>query len=208
MTVAERQTEQELKSLQSEALNARETARQMEEALEESEQKMVHDEEVLASLRAKITSLEREKQREANFSSRDVSRPALDVGPTDAEYRALEEELDDANKEVSRLTTLLNQSPARKAMEKAKDTKIEMLEREKEELLERNRALRTTFNEMATPSKVFHTPGISPIHRQVLNMSIRAPRTPGGPLKDVRFSPLFLVVNADTCTDLMAENAR
>ncbi len=208
MAVAERQVEQELKSLQSETLNARETVRQMEEALEESEQKMVHDEEVLASLRAKITSLEREKQREANFSSRDVSRAALDAGPTDAEYRALEEELDDANKEMARLTTLLNQSPARKAMEKAKDTKIEMLEREKEELLERNRALRTTFNEMATPSKVFHTPGISPIHRQVLNMSIRAPRTPGGPLKDVRFSPLFLFIGADTCTDLMAENAR
>lgn len=89
---------------------------------------------------------------------------------------------------VAKLTTFLNQSPARKAMEKVK---IEMLEGE-EELLERSRALRTMFNEMGNASKVFHAPGILPIHRQVLNMSIRAPRTPGGPLKDVRFPSLYI----------------
>lgn len=186
MTVVERQTAQELKSLQNEVMAAHETARQMEEALEESEQKMVHDEELLANLRARISSLEREKQREASFMSRDVSRAPLEARPTEAEFQTLEDELNDANREVARLTTLLSQSPARKAMDKAKDTRVEMLEREKEELLERNRALRMTFNEMSTPSKVFLGPGISPIHRQVLNMSVRAPRTPGGPLRDVR----------------------
>lgn len=193
MTAAERQTAQDTKSLQTEALKAQETARQMEEALEESEQKMMHDEEALADLRAKVASLERERQREANNSSRDMSRAVAEAGPTEAEYQALEEELDEANKELARLNTLLNQSPARKAMERVKDTKIEMLEREKEELLERNRALRMTFNEMSTPSKVVNAPGISPIHRQVLNMSIRLPRTPGGPLKDVCFFSILLI---------------
>ncbi|KAF9479579.1 hypothetical protein BDN70DRAFT_878644 [Pholiota conissans] len=185
MTTAEYQTAQDMKSLQTEALKAQETARQMEEALEESEQKMMHDEEALADLRAKIAALERERQREVNNSSRDISRGAAETGPTEAEYQALEEELEEAHRELARVNTLLNQSPARKAMDRAKDTRIEMLEREKEELLERNKALRMTFNEMSTPSRVINTPGISPIHRQVLNMSIRLPRTPGGPLKDI-----------------------
>jgi hypothetical protein len=71
----------------------------------------------------------------------------------------------------------------------AKDTKIEMLEKEREDLFERNKALRTTVTEMTTPNKVYNMSGISPIHRQVLSMSIRAPQTPGGPLRDVRASP-------------------
>lgn len=107
------------------------------------------------------------------------------VGPTDADLEALEKELDNANKEIARLTTMLNQSPARKAMEKARDTKIEILEREKEELLERNKALRMTVTEMNTSNKLINASGISPIHRQVLSMSIRAPKMPGAPLRDV-----------------------
>ena len=103
----------------------------------------------------------------------------------------MENELDDANREIARLRALLSQSPARKAMEKAKDTKIEMLEKEKEELLERNRALRMTFNDMNTPNKLVNASGISPIHRQVLSMSIRAPKTPGGPLRDVSCFPFW-----------------
>jgi phage host-nuclease inhibitor protein Gam len=98
----------------------------------------------------------------------------------------LENELDDANREIARLTTLLSQSPARKAIDKAKDAKVDMLEREKEELFERIQALRMTVTEMGTPSKMINnTSGISPIHRQALSMSMRAPKTPGGPLQDV-----------------------
>jgi hypothetical protein len=165
----------------------------MEDALEEAEQKMMNDEEALSNLRSKVAALERDRQREANNSSLAISRSALETGPTEEEYKAIEQELDDANREVAKLTTLLSQSPARRAMEKAKDTKIEMLEREKEELLERNRALRMTFNEMSTPNKVINTSGISPIHRQVLSMSFRAPRTPGAPLRDVCSSIMSLV---------------
>ena len=193
LTGAEQQAVEDLKSLRNETLKSQETARQMEEALEEAEQKMMNDEEALSNLRSKVASLERDRQREANNSSRDLSHPALEAGPTEEEYQALEKELDDATREVAKLKTLLNQSPARRAMEKAKDTKIEMLEREKEELLERNRALRMTFNEMSTPNKVINTSGISPIHRQVLSMSFRAPRTPGAPLRDVCSNILSLV---------------
>ncbi|KAF9565876.1 hypothetical protein CPC08DRAFT_142741 [Agrocybe pediades] len=184
MTTTEKQATQDLKALQNESIKTHETVRQMEEALEEAEQKMMEDEAALAELRARVSSLEREIQREA---SRDLSRGPTEAGPTEEEYQALEEALEEADKEIARLNTLLTQSPARKAMDKAKDTKIEMLEREKEELLERNRAMRLTFNEMATPSKMVNNSGISPIHRQVLNLSIRAPKTPGAPLKDVSF---------------------
>ncbi|KDR80779.1 hypothetical protein GALMADRAFT_241215 [Galerina marginata CBS 339.88] len=200
MSAAEAQASHDLKTLRNEAMKAQETARQMEEALEEAEEKMMHDEEALSDLRSKLTSLERERQRE---ESREISRVPVEAGPTEEEYQALEQELDEADKEIARLNAVLNQSPARKAMDRAKDTKIEMLEREKEELLERNRALRLTFNEMTTPNKLINASGISPIHRQVLSMSIRAPKTPGGPLRDMSW---LHSTNADpSVTPLISE---
>jgi hypothetical protein len=44
---------------------------------------------------------------------------------------------------------------------------------------------RSLRNHKDTPSKLINASGISPIHRQVLSMSIRPPRTPGAPLRDV-----------------------
>ena len=184
MSAAEQQASKASKALEEEVNNARELAHQMEQALEEAKEKMLHNEELVTDLQSKLTTLERERQREA-----EASRAPVEVGPTEAELQAMENELDNAHREIARLTTMLSQSPARKAMEKARDTKIEMLEREKEELLERNKALRMTFNDMNTPNKLVNASGISPIHRQVLSMSIRMPKTPGGPLRDVsRFS--------------------
>jgi chromosome segregation ATPase len=167
---------------------AEELTRQLGDAIEANERKMSADDEELVQLKSKVASLERERarQRDASMVSQDPSMKDLVPGPTEAEMEALEEELDAANREVARLTTLLEQSPARKAIEKAKDMKIDMLEKEKENLLERNRALRTTVTEMGTPTKIMNMSGISPIHRQALSMSIRVPRTPGGPLRDVR----------------------
>ncbi|KAH9479344.1 hypothetical protein JR316_0007934 [Psilocybe cubensis] len=203
MATSEEQASQDVKSLQNELIKAQETARQMEDALEDAEQKMMKDEEALAELRSKVATLERERQREASNTSRDVSRGPVEAGPTEEEYQELEKELDDAEREIARLNALLNQSPARKAMDKAKDTKIELLEREKEELLERNRALRMTFNEMHTPNKLINASGISPIHRQVLSMSIRAPRTPGGPLRDMSW--LHTANSETSVTPLVSE---
>ncbi|GLB41649.1 putative pericentrin-AKAP-450 domain of centrosomal targeting protein [Lyophyllum shimeji] len=171
------------------AQKAQELARQMEHALEEAEKKMLADEDEINELKGRLAydERERERQREASLtkeSSRSSSLSA-DAAATNADLEALENELEAANREIARLNTLLNQSPARKAMEKARDMKIELLEREKEELLERNKALRMTMNDFNTPSKVINASGISPIHRQVLAMSVRAPRTPGAPLRDM-----------------------
>ncbi|KAJ7504249.1 hypothetical protein B0H11DRAFT_2154471 [Mycena galericulata] len=209
LKAAEHQVTEQVESLEEARERAEELARQMEEALEAAEKKMLADEDEIVQLKSKITSLEREqdreRQRENSQTSHDLSGRQFAPGPTDAEMEALEEELDEANKEIARLTTLLNQSPARKAIEMAKDAKIDMLEKEREDLLERNKALRTTVTEMGTPTKGYNMSGISPIHRQVLSMSVRAPRTPGGPLRDMSWlnntaadgtvSPLLAEIN-------------
>lgn len=175
--------EEKMDQLEAEAAAKADFARQMEDALESAERKMIEDEEKVAQLVGRVATLEREKERERE-TWLDPSHGPVDPN-VHADVEVLESELDDANKEIARLNTLLSQSPARRAIEKAKDMKIDMLEKEKEDLLERVKLLRNTMTEMSTPNRLANASGISPIHRQVLSMSIRAPRTPGAPLRDV-----------------------
>ena len=182
MAASEEQANERMERLEGDARRKAELARQMEEALDAAEKKMLADEEEIAILKSKIASLQREIERERERVDQSRERPDV-AGPTEADMEALEDELDNANREVARLTTLLNQSPARKAMERARDTKIEMLEMEKEELTERVKALRLAMAETNTPGKIINSSGISPVQRHVL--SIRTPKTPGGPLREV-----------------------
>ncbi|XP_006461923.1 hypothetical protein AGABI2DRAFT_222948 [Agaricus bisporus var. bisporus H97] len=202
----ERESKQQILQLEDECAKAQEVNAQMEEALEEAEKKMFQEGEEIDGLKSEIAALEREKHRVMVNASQSVSRSLEPSGPTEEDLEALEMELDSAHKEITRLTSLLAQSPARKAMEKAKETRIELLEKEREELLERNKALRLTMNEMATPHKIMNTSGISPIHRQVLSMSLRAPRTPGPPLRDLSW--LNGTINDPTVSPLVAEIGR
>lgn len=183
LTVSKRQNLRDIEAFEKEVQAGHERERQLEEAVDAAEEKMTRDEEIIQELRNQVASLEREQKKDSS-TSLDNFRSSNGVIYTAAEYEALEKELDEANKEKARFRALLEQSPARKAIEKAKDIKIELLEREKEDLLERNKALRATVNEISTPNKVVNTSGISPIHRHVLNMSIRMPKTPG-PIRDV-----------------------
>lgn len=177
--VEEEHANDRMERLEKEGDRATELARQMEEALEAAEEKMKSDEERIADLRGKVAALERVQEKQRDLAMADP--------PSNHEAEeALEAELDEANKEIARLSALLQQSPARRAIDKAKDTRIEVLEREKEELLERVRALKSSHADMATPHRVVSTSGISPIHRHVLSMSLKAPKTPGAPLRDVR----------------------
>ncbi|ESK89340.1 hypothetical protein Moror_16258 [Moniliophthora roreri MCA 2997] len=178
--------------LEKERDGAKMLARQMEEALEAAQHKMLVDDEESAKLRGRIATLEQEKDRQRELSSRsmEISKHTTPgAAAAFAEIEALEEELNDANKEIARLNTVLSQSPARRAMDKAKDVRIEMLEKENEALTERIKVMRLSNNEatmaMNTSSKFFNTPNISPIHRQVLAMSLKTPKTPGGPLRDM-----------------------
>ena len=177
--VEEEYAHDRMERLEKEAERATELARQLEEALEAAEEKMRSDDERMSEVRSKLSALEREQERQRDLM---VANP-----PSNHDVEeALEAELDEANREIARLSALLQQSPARRAIEKAKDTRIELLEREKEELLERVKALKSSNADTATPHRVVNTSGISPIHRHVLSMSLKAPKTPGAPLKDVR----------------------
>jgi chromosome segregation ATPase len=190
MTASEIDLNEKLDELTIEAKRNAQLVRQTEDTLRAAEKKMTADEEQLSDLKGEILSLRRQKDLDSLRGQENPTMYPSRGGPTEAEVEALEVELEKANRDIGRLNALLQQSPARKAMDKAKDAKIEMLEVEKAELMERVRALRTTVTEMGTPNKFINASGISPIHRQVLSMSIRGPKTPGGPLRDVRTYPV------------------
>jgi chromosome segregation ATPase len=183
LEAAEQEANDRVETLEKEKERASLLVNQMEDALEAAEQKMRTDQEVVIDLKAKISTLEREREREREMS-RLLKGQHSDESNAELE-NALEAELEQAHKEIARLTELLQHSPARKAIDAAKDQRIEILEKDKEQLQARIKALRSTSFEMATPNKVVNLSGISPIHRHVLSMSVRGPKTPGGPLKDV-----------------------
>ena len=178
------ENDQDLVKLKEQFTKAQEANAQMKEALEEAEQKIAEDGGIIINLKSELASLEREKGRVMVSVSQNVSGSAEPAGPSEEDLEALELELDGAHKEIARLNALLVQSPARRAMEKVKDARIEMLEREKEELLERNKTLRLSMNNMTTPQKV-NSSGISPIYRHIISTSLRTPRAPNTPLRDV-----------------------
>ncbi|KAH7915256.1 hypothetical protein BJ138DRAFT_1055109 [Hygrophoropsis aurantiaca] len=184
LETAEEQTIERMEMSEKEADRASDLARQMEEALQAAEEKMQTDETTIAELKGKLASLEQERGREKDREMSRLIHNQLPDGNAEVE-EALEIELDEAHREIARLNTLLQQSPARKAIDKAKDAKIEILEQEREDLLERVKALRMTAAELNTPAKAINWSGISPIHRQVLSMSMRGPKTPGGPLREL-----------------------
>lgn len=158
---------------------------QLEDALDAAEQKMRADEEALAEVRNKVATLERERDR-ADKSRTDERNAELEEAENQIE--ALERELDDAHREIGRLNSELTHSPARKALDKARDAKIELLEKEKEDLLERLNGFKHEIAAWNTPGKFNSANGISPMHRQVLNMTLKTPKTPGAPLRDVYIS--------------------
>ncbi|KAG1860628.1 hypothetical protein DFJ58DRAFT_715534 [Suillus subalutaceus] len=183
LEAAEQEANDRAEALEKEKESASLLVNQMEDALEAAEQKMRTDQEVVADLKAKISTLEREREREREMS-RLLKGQHSDESNAELE-NVLEAELEQAHKEIAKLTELLQHSPARKAIDAAKDQRIEILEKDKEQLQARIKALRSTSFETATPNKVVNLSGISPIHRHVLSMSVRAPKTPGGPLKDL-----------------------
>ncbi|TDL23585.1 hypothetical protein BD410DRAFT_720667 [Rickenella mellea] len=190
-----RDRDEKIKRLDEAAFTAEESALRMTEALAECEKKIVTDEEEIAALVAKIGSKDVGKG-----GPQDLEKPHS----SNADIEALESELDQADKEIARLNNLLQQSPARKAIDKAKDARIAMLERDKEELLERVRALKNTASPFATPTRGFHGSAMSPMHKHLLTM--RTPRTPGGPLNDLSW--LQNVTQAASTSPLLAEISR
>ncbi|KAG2137784.1 hypothetical protein BD769DRAFT_1384914 [Suillus cothurnatus] len=151
LEAAEQEANDRVEALEKEKERASLLVNQMEDALEAAEQKMRTDQEVVVDLKAKISTLEREREREREMS-RLLKGQHSDESNAELE-NALEAELEQAHKEIARLTELLQHSPARKAIDAAKDQRIEILEKDKEQLQARIKALRSTSFEMATPNK-------------------------------------------------------
>jgi len=143
-----------------------------------------------------------------------VDKPRTDersaeLEEAEGQIETLERELDEAHREISRLNSELAQSPARKALDRARDAKISLLEKEKGDLEERLHSFKQ--HEMAgwsTPGKLSSASGISPMHRQILNMTLRTPKTPGSIARRKQYiSPLRpSPLNTSMCTfiDVMA----
>ncbi|KAI9064084.1 hypothetical protein FKP32DRAFT_1625808 [Trametes sanguinea] len=199
------QEQQENDRLVEDAERSSELARQMETALEAAEKKMQADEQEVATLKATVASLERaaEKQQERSVSH---LGPSASTVALQEEVESLEAELADAHKEIARLQTVIAQSPARKAIEKAKDARIELLEKEKEDLLERLKTVKNQSGIFGTPGRLVNASNMSPMHRQLLNMSFKSPKTPGGPLRDLSW--LQNTMQDPTVSPLIAELAR
>lgn len=181
------QDEHSIAAIKQESERNGELVTQLEDALDAAEQKMRADEETLTELRGRIATLERERERDRAERPRAEQRNA-ELEEAEDQIEALERELDNAHREISRLSTELAQSPARKALDKARDAKIELLEKEKEDLQELLNSLKQEGGGWNTPGRFSNASGISPIHRQVLNMTLKTPKTPGAPLRDVSIS--------------------
>lgn len=178
------QAQNRVEELEEEIGRLNELGHQVQEALEVADRRVESHDEEIAELQGTIFALQRELEREKE-KSRSFSRSAESPMVPSADVEALENELDDAHREIARLKAVMQQSPARKAMDTVKDNRIQMLEREREDLLQRVQVLKDTVN--GTPSKAMNdvtvANAVSPFHRQMVSML--SPRTPGGPLRDV-----------------------
>ena len=193
------QAQGRVEELEEEIGRHNELGHQMQEALEVADRKdKSHDEEV-AELRGAISAFERELEREKE-KFRSLSKVAESSMVPSVDVEALENELDDAHKEITRLKVLMQQSPARRAMDTAKDNRIEMLEREREDLLRRIQVLKDAVN--GTPSKVVNdvtaANAASPFYRPMVSML--SPKTPGGPLRDVSDALRFSLIKFQVIT--------
>ncbi|EKM50608.1 uncharacterized protein PHACADRAFT_152721 [Phanerochaete carnosa HHB-10118-sp] len=198
------QEQEKSSKFEAEAERTAELARELEEALDAAEHKIRDDEEQINGLKIKVSGLEREldRSRSRNEASKLQAVPDPEM---QAEIDVLEAELDGAHKEIARLNMLVSQSPARKAMERAKNSRIEMLEQERDDLLERLKAMKVNSANVSASGKMSAN-GISPFHRAVLNMTMKSPKTPGGPLRDLSW--LQTTVHDATAAPLVAEIER
>lgn len=178
-------------------------ARQMEEALEASEEKMTRDQEELGVLQREVERLRlliptgsvRSSVRASTNTAVSIHQSSASLpAATIEDVESLEKELDEAFREIARLQYQLRDSPTRDALVQAKDTRIEMLEKENAELEERVRTLRVLVSKGPLPGNGSLALLGTPLGRRKSFIgtpardmpSLRGPKTPGGPLREVR----------------------
>ncbi|CAE6536534.1 unnamed protein product [Rhizoctonia solani] len=157
----------------------------MEQALEDAEVRIVKDAEQLKSLQSKVTSLERERAdllANRSTQARSDVEDRIPLHEHEALVSDLEAQLDDAHRDIAKLTA---KSPAGEALTKAKDLRIQQLEKEKDMLLERIQTMRSnnsTAGGSDTPGRA--TPSGSMALGRLAMMNLRTPKTPGAALKE------------------------
>ncbi|CAE7071135.1 unnamed protein product [Rhizoctonia solani] len=165
--------------------DAHKEATRMEQALEDAEARITRDAEQLKSLQGKVSSLERERaDLIASRSTRDRSNAEdrIPLREHEALVTDLETQLDDAHREIARLTA---KSPASDALGKAKDLRIQQLEKEKDMLLERVQTMRSNSSTGgASDTAGRATPSGSMALGRLAMMNLKTPKTPGAALKE------------------------
>lgn len=166
-----------------ESIKLKEAIRCLEDALEERDRQIASYVQELGLLKAKSITTEGEKSRTTSIVYNGFNSAVL----TGVEAAVLQDELQEANREIGRLKSLVDQSPARKAIEKAKEIRIETLEAENKNLLGQLREAYEQRESGFVAQSFANLSMKSPIHNKYLaNVSVRTPRTPGVPLGDVR----------------------
>lgn len=171
----------------------RDEASELERALEDAEARMVDDAQQLKSFQGKVASLERERTEllaDRSARSRSHAEDQIPLREHESLVSDLEKQLDDAHREIGRLTA---KGPAGEALAKSKDLRIEQLEKEREVLLERIQTMRASGLGSETPGKAASSISLgqgTPLGRLAM-MNLRTPKTPGAPLKDVRYYRVF-----------------
>ncbi|CAE6401194.1 unnamed protein product [Rhizoctonia solani] len=154
----------------------------MEQALEDTEARVMEDAEQLKSLKSKVASLERERaDLLANRSTRDRSGDRIPLHEHEALVSDLETQLDDAHREIARFTA---KSPASEALNKAKDLRIQQLQKEKDMLLERIQTMRSNNSAGGPDTPGRTTTSASLALNRLAAMNLRTPKTPGAALKE------------------------
>lgn len=155
----------------------------LKEALREAEHSLAQKE---AELNAALGKNSSQNLREKGIASSSTPTRDGDADSTDEQasvVRAMEEQLDNAFREIGRLKHEISATPHRKSSIEVRDARIKALEREKAALTERLASVSASPVPpgMQTAGSPFNRP--TPfVHKAIA--SLRTPKTPG-PLKDV-----------------------
>ncbi|EJD47907.1 hypothetical protein AURDEDRAFT_144233 [Auricularia subglabra TFB-10046 SS5] len=187
---------QEAERLKMQMETMRAAAVQSEAALEEAERQMTDDAGTIVQLRAQVADLQHSVHESSLASRRGVDASAgrstiLPDGSVYAEeVEALRADLDAAHAEIGRLKYMYGQTPVRSAITKAKDARLDELERRNEQLEDELAELQRfvagadalskaniSIGKPETPLAFKQT-----MHR--INSLVRTPKTPGAPLRD------------------------
>ncbi|KZW00019.1 hypothetical protein EXIGLDRAFT_762117 [Exidia glandulosa HHB12029] len=189
------ETYQEAERLRMQVETMRTANMQSEAALEEAERQMVEDAANISRLHHQVADLQHDV-RDASRRGVDASagRSTISAPVDEEDISVLRADLKAANAEIGRLKYTYGQTPVRNAITKAKDSRLEDLERRnealEEELAELHRLV-VGANSISKANISIGKPDTPLAFKQTMhriNNLVRTPKTPGAPLKDASWA--------------------